>query len=169
MDELFLLPSAPVAMPRAYWEDEYFLTSLLLVIEPSEAEWKRVEYAMEHHEVNDYDMDILNKEYGQSAIVIPHRKYSLLTSEFRSDKHESYLGNQYEKWDPKKILEEAKFIHFSDWPLPKPWLMPEAVDTTLEANQPKCKGFKGFDYDCSDREVWFGTYKDFRERRQVRS
>jgi hypothetical protein len=74
MDELFLLPSAPVAMPRAYWEDEYFLTSLLLVIEPSEAEWKRVEYAMEHHEVNDYDMDILNKEDGQSAIVIPRQQ-----------------------------------------------------------------------------------------------
>lgn len=85
MDELFLLPSAPVAMPRAYWIPErFFLSSQLIVIEPSEAEWKRVEYSMDHHEGHDYDMDILNKLYGKSSTVIPHRKYDLLSSEFRS-------------------------------------------------------------------------------------
>ena len=33
-----------------------------------------------------------------------------------------YVGNEYEKWNATAILEEAYFVHFSDWPLPKPWL-----------------------------------------------
>ncbi|THC93036.1 hypothetical protein EYZ11_007490 [Aspergillus tanneri] len=41
MDELFFLPSAKVAMPRAYWRlpDEKQLSSLLIVIEPSYREF----------------------------------------------------------------------------------------------------------------------------------
>lgn len=51
LDHLFLLPSAPVAMPRAYWADvpapepnqapqPWPLTSLLLLLEPSRSEFK---------------------------------------------------------------------------------------------------------------------------------
>jgi hypothetical protein len=82
MDEPFLLPAAPVAMPRAYWLDQFFLSSQLIVIEPSEDSWQRVQSAMEHHESHDYDIDILNKVFGTSTLVIPHRKYDLLTGEF---------------------------------------------------------------------------------------
>lgn len=71
--------------------EKFFLSSQLIVIEPSKAEWKRVEYAMDHHEGNDYDMDILNKLYEKSSTVIPHRRYDLLTGEFRGSKHENYL------------------------------------------------------------------------------
>jgi alpha-N-acetylglucosamine transferase len=167
MDELFLLPPAPVAMPRAYWMSEnFFLSSQLIVIEPSEAEWKRVEYAMDHHEGHDYDMDILNKLFGKTSMVIPHRGYDLISGEFHNMEHENYLGSPNEKWDPKKALGEAKFVHFSDWPMPKPWLEPLAG--MVEENQPECRRVSSEteELDCADREVWLGIRKDFTERRQ---
>jgi hypothetical protein len=167
MDELFLLPPAPVAMPRAYWMSEnFFLSSQLIVIEPSEAEWKRVEYAMDHHEGHDYDMDILNKIYGKWSTVIPHRRYDLISGEFHNAKHENYLGSPNEKWHPKKVLEEAKFVHFSDWPMPKPWLEP--LPGMVEKHQPECRRVSSEteELDCADREVWLGIRKDFTERRQ---
>lgn len=165
MDELFLLPPAPVAMPRAYWMSEkFFLSSQLIVIEPSEAEWKRVEYSMDHHQGNDYDMDILNKIYGRSSTVIPHRKYDLLSGEFHGEKHQDYLGSPNEKWDAKKILAETKFVHFSDWPMPKPWLEP--LDGMVEKHQPDCRNKSSEAQDCADREVWLYLRKDFTERRE---
>lgn len=166
LDELFSLPSAPVAMPRAYWMPEkFFLSSQLIVIEPSAAEWRRVEYVMDHHEGHDYDMDILNKLYGKSSTVIPHRRYDLLSGEFHNAKHENYLGSPNEKWDPKKALDEAKFVHFSDWPMPKPWLEP--LLGMVEMNQPECRRISSDteELDCTDREIWLGVRKDFTERR----
>lgn len=68
---------------------------------------------------NNYDMEIVNKLYRDNALVLPHQLYNLLTGEFRSKKHISYLGSEEEPWDPEKILKEAKFLHFSDWPVLK--------------------------------------------------
>jgi hypothetical protein len=176
MDELFLLPSAPVAMPRAYWLDQPFLSSQLVVIEPSEKEWKRVQKAMQEHKEGDYDMDILNNMYGTSSTVIPHRKYDLLSAEFntghhdskgeKKNPHEKYLGSADEEWDPRAILEEAKFVHFSDWPMPKPWIEPSTE--LLAEHQPKCvqNAATGTE-DCSDRDIWLELRNDFSTRREV--
>jgi hypothetical protein len=163
MDELFLLPSAPVAMPRAYWMDRFFLSSQLIVIEPSTSEWQRIQEAMEHHEGFDYDMDILNKLYGTSSTVIPHRKYDLLTGEIRPKDHDAYLGSK-EMWRAKDILAEAKFLHFSDWPMPKPWL--EAVAEDWEKYTPECRVVSEIERDCEDREAWLEIRRDFTARRE---
>jgi hypothetical protein len=172
MDELFLLPPAPVAMPRAYWMDKFFLSSQLIVIEPSEREWNRVEKAMNDHKEKDYDMDILNNLYGASSTVIPHRPYDLLTGEFAktpSDSgddapHDKYLGSSDEKWQARDVMKEAKFIHFSDWPMPKPWL--ETSNDLLEKHQPKCSNTTG-ELDCSNRDVWLELRRNFSRRREV--
>ena len=165
MDELFLLPSAPVAMPRAYWMPEkFFLSSQLIVIEPSQAEWTRVEDAMDHHQGHDYDMDILNKLYAKSSTVIPHRKYDILSGEFHNTEHENYLGSPVEKWDARNALKEAKFVHFSDWPMPKPWLEPQ--EGMVEKYQPECRMVRPELQDCSDREVWLHLREDFSQRRE---
>ncbi|KAF2264010.1 nucleotide-diphospho-sugar transferase [Lojkania enalia] len=162
MDELFLLPPAPVAMPRAYWLDQLFLSSQLVVLEPSEQEWKRIQNAMQNNADSGFDMDILNTLYNESCTIIPHRKYDLLSGEFRSKKHDKYLGAD-EPWDPKAVLEEAKFVHFSDWPRPKPWL--KADSAIVEEVQPKCKKVEG-EEDCTDRDIWLSLYQDFSQRRQ---
>ncbi|MCJ1265656.1 N-acetylglucosaminyltransferase [Lobaria immixta] len=124
MDELFLLPPAPMAMPRAYWLgfDERVLSSQVMLLQPSEIEFKRVMRGMEKAESNDYDMEIVNDLYKDSALILPHRPYNLLTGEFRNTNlstHGRYLGNEDEKWDPSAAFQEAKFLHFSDWPFPK--------------------------------------------------
>ena len=165
MDELFFLPSAPVAMPRAYWVDHFFLSSQVIVITPSEKEWRRVEYAIDHHEEGEFDMDILNKLYGKSCAVIPHRKFDLLSGEFHSNKHEPYLGQPNEKWDARKILAETKYVHFSDWPMPKPWLEP--LEGMSEKFRPACRNMTTTEKDCSDRDVWLELRSNFTERRQV--
>ncbi|KAL1997732.1 hypothetical protein VTN02DRAFT_927 [Thermoascus thermophilus] len=178
MDELFLLPPARVAMPRAYWDfpESRKLTSLLVLIEPSYREYQALMRAAQpvmagQVVVNEtgpvkYDMDLLNERYADSALVLPHRQYGLITGEFRSTDHTKFLGNDYEDWDPDKALSEAKLVHFSDWPLPKPWVMwPQEL---LAQMLPRCKNHPGTlnESGCRDREVWKGLYEDFRKRRK---
>ena len=127
MDEVFLLPPAPIAMPRAYWlwhdheevdADHAELSSQMVLIMPNADEYKSVMDATIEHE-SAGEMDILNAEYLKSAMVLPHRPYDLVTGEFRYKSHTAYLGNEHEVWDPEVVLQEAKYLHFSDWPIPK--------------------------------------------------
>lgn len=122
MDELFLMPSSPVAMPRAYWGDpiEQQFTSALILIEPSATAFSdMMEAISEANSSTTFDMEIMNEKYGDTALTVPHRPYTLLSGELRSDNHAAYLGNTKELWDAEKILQEAKYVHFSDWPVPK--------------------------------------------------
>jgi alpha-N-acetylglucosamine transferase len=95
MDELFLVPSAPVAMPRAYWL-EHTLSSQLVLVEPSEFEFQRILEAFNSRASADFDMEIVNNLYGSNCMVIPHRKYDPLTDEFRAKEHRKYLGSEEE-------------------------------------------------------------------------
>ncbi|CAG7961508.1 unnamed protein product [Penicillium salamii] len=176
MDELFFLPPTTVAMPRAYWLlPEKSLSSLLIVVEPSFREYSRitddalpaktgqVEVNVTDHR---YDMDLLNARYGDSAMVLPHRHYGLLSGEFRTKDHRRFLGNDDEVWDPDHVLAQAKFVHFSDWPVPKPWVMwsPEL----LAEQQPKCDYHPGTPQEsgCRDREIWKMLYDKYRRKRK---
>ncbi|KAM7204685.1 Nucleotide-diphospho-sugar transferase [Naviculisporaceae sp. PSN 640] len=165
MDELFLLPPCPLAIPRAYWlyPEKKILSSQIMLITPSEAEFKRITAKIEHATPDDYDMEIVNYLYADSALILPHRPYDLLTAEFRREKdnHGYYLGNEEEEWDAVKIFNEAKFLHFSDWPVPKPWL--NAPESLREEKQPQCKEQGG--KNCVEREIWNGIYEEFKERR----
>ncbi|KXS97150.1 hypothetical protein AC578_3073 [Pseudocercospora eumusae] len=165
MDELFLVPSAPVAMPRAYWiEDKPTLSSQLVLVEPSTFEMNRVLEAFQHRSPSDYDMEIVNDLYGKDCIIIPHRRYDLLTGEFRNRDHHLYLGSKEEIWDPEVAYNEAKFLHFSDWPFPKPWI--KASREQVEEVVPKCHRMTNGTEDCRDREKWLFVYQEFRERRE---
>ena len=118
------MPSAPIAMPRAYWiwNDHDELSSQLILVEPNATEFDRVMRITESAAGGKYDMDILNDMYLASATIIPHRDYDLLTGEFKNKgpkDHKMYLGSDEAMWDPKAELARAKFLHFSDWPIPK--------------------------------------------------
>ncbi|KAK5633226.1 hypothetical protein RRF57_008940 [Xylaria bambusicola] len=154
-------------MPRAYWlfPKEKILSSQLMLVQPSEVEFDRIMKQMESSGRNDYDMEIMNQLYADSAMILPHRPYDLLTGEFRSDNHQNYLGTDREEFDPVAIFNEAKYLHFSDWPVPKPWIaMAEGV---RQDKQPKCENKNGQE-DCTARELWNGFYSDFTQRRTVR-
>lgn len=122
MDELFLLPSVPVAMPRAYWLNDS-LSAQVTLVQPSSSAFAHIQEQIAKRGPNDFDMEIINALYEDSCMVFPHRPYNLLTGEFRKEgsEHAAYLADPNDSWDPLKIMGEAKYIHFSDWPLPKPW------------------------------------------------
>lgn len=167
MDELFLLPPSPVSMPRAYWlyPDTEILSSYVVLVQPSAREFDRVMAEVDRAERNHYDMEIFNTLYKDQALVLPHRRYGMLTAEFRRENHSQYLGSDKEPWDPAAALDEAKFLHFSDWPVPKPWIqMSEDVRAKM---QPACHQVGGVER-CVERELWNGFYSDFAQRRQVR-
>jgi alpha-N-acetylglucosamine transferase len=162
MDELFFIPPVTVAIPHAYWLDNPFLTSHIMVIQPSAHEFSRIQASMENAGHGVYDMEVVNKLYGDTCLILPHRKYALLTGEFRSDDHRKYLDG--DEWDQEKVLTEAKFVHFSDDPLPKPW---EATQRELEKMRPECRKDNLGREDCWNRDVWVELYRDFKERRMV--
>ncbi|KAG9499228.1 hypothetical protein J7337_010047 [Fusarium musae] len=165
MDELFFLPDAPVAMPRAYWiSPEKVLSSQLMLIQPSEIEFSRIMERVQSVKSGEYDMEIVNQLYGDSALIFPHRRYDLLSGEFRNDKHAQYLGSELGTWDPAAAYSEAKLIHFSDWPLPKPW-KPMLEEDRLAA-QPNCTQTTSGEEDCTARIIWNSLYSDFRAKRK---
>ncbi|KAL2754263.1 glycosyltransferase family 8 protein [Sodiomyces alcalophilus JCM 7366] len=167
MDELFLLPPCPIAMPRAYWlfPAKPMLSSQIMLLTPSAAEFARVQHKIDSAAPDDYDMEVVNHLYKDTALVLPHRPYDLLTSEFRRDDHVPYLGSDAEAWDPVAVFNEVKFVHFSDWPIPKPWLAtPEQLRKERES---RCKEKDREDgQKCIDMTLWNELYVDFRERRQ---
>ncbi|KAF7552520.1 hypothetical protein G7Z17_g4256 [Cylindrodendrum hubeiense] len=168
MDELFLLPPCPVAMPRAYWllsddPPQRTLSSQVMLIQPDAVEFDRIMKKMDTVTENDYDMEIVNQLYYDSALILPHRPYDMVTGEYRRTNHVAYLGSDREEWDPAVILSEAKFVHFSDWPIPKPWIdTPEAL---RQVTQPNCTAINGKD-DCIEKSIWNDFYADFRKTRE---
>ncbi|KAK1501224.1 glucose N-acetyltransferase [Colletotrichum tamarilloi] len=143
MDELFSLPPTTVAMPL---------------------EFTRIASKINNAGRNDYDMELVNELYQDSAMVLPHRPYDLLTGEFSKDNHQWYLGSDEEAWDPVAAYNEAKLLHFSDWPLPKPWL--DAPENLVREREPKCVAMMDGLGSCAARDIWRGIYEEFRERRK---
>lgn len=183
LDELFLLPKTPVAMPRAYWTDlppgQWPLTSLMILLEPNPAELQGMLDTLRswwmdpsQNRSKKYDMELMNHRFGSSAMVLPHRPYALLSAEFRRHDHAAYLGtinapaSKKPEWNAEKILKEAKLVHFSDWPLPKPWIM-WPHDAVAEL-QPNCDKLDtgNYQYSCREREIWKDLYDDYRRRRK---
>ncbi|KAI9681426.1 MAG: N-acetylglucosaminyltransferase [Caeruleum heppii] len=166
MDELFLTPSAPIAMPRAYWlnPDDRTLSSQVVLLEPSIFQLDRILRKMESKAPNEYDMDIVNHLYRDNALVLPHRRYDLLSGEFKSADHSRYLGNDLEAWNGEKIINETHYVHFSDWPLPKPWIQPP--EGMMEKKSPRCEMAVDRVVSCRDRALWSWLYHDFAARRK---
>ncbi|CAN9110944.1 unnamed protein product [Alternaria alternata] len=170
LDELFLLPHTPVAMPRAYWTDSkpWPLSTTLMVIEPSLDELEKFKKRMLEGgdpmlvEMHRFDMEIINERFEESALVLPHRPYALRTAEFTRHDHSDYLGGANETWDAEKVYKEGKIVQFSDRPLPSPMVM--WSEESLRDMQPDCGG--SHEGTCAERRIWKGLYDDFRKRRR---
>lgn len=167
LDEMFLLPKTPLAMPFVYWGEPqgWQFSSQTMLIEPSAEGFSNIEEAVRTASEDEYDMDIINKLYKGKVLRIPQRPYDLLSGEFRRKNHAAYLGSSSQKWDPETVLSEAKFIHFSDWPIPKPWM--RAPRDLLNKHMPRCRQSEWFGAsDCRDRTIWMKLYLDFAMRRK---
>jgi hypothetical protein len=167
LDNLFFLPEAPVVLPKAYWLGKPKLGAHIMVLQPSDDIFGKIVKGIRGASRGTYDMEIVNKIFGTSCLLLPHQPYALLTGEFGSPdpEHKAFMGEDGD-WDPEMVLEQAKFVHFSDYPFPKPW-----EETTAEQQEkavPPCvDNYQGWKEDCRAREIWINLYKDFKERRWV--
>ncbi|CUA68956.1 Glucose N-acetyltransferase 1 [Rhizoctonia solani] len=136
LDHLFLAPQSQIALPRAYWLEQGKLASHIMLVTPSDTLMNRVRGMA--NVINGFDMEVINKISSSSALILPHRRYALLTGEFRKTDHSSYLSDEGPdgEWNPQAELSNAFFVHFSDWPLPKPWI--KAGANLVESTQPAC-------------------------------
>ena len=168
MDELFLLPPTPLVLPKAYWmdpDDPVKLTPVVLVAQPSASEFAKVEEAIGQPNAG-FDMEIINRLYINNSWVLPHQKYAVLSREFRSSNHSGFFENDH-AWDPEEVLKKASYVHFSEWPIPKPWLKP--TPTVVQDLAPKCVTTTSGDdkEDCRTRDLWYGLFRDYLQRRKV--
>jgi len=164
MDELFFLPPAPVIMPRAYWLEKPTMASHIMLIQPSSSSFATIQAAIHKSGYGVYDMEIVNHIFGKTCVRIPHRTYALLTGEFRSDQHDRYLDDPTVEWNPDAAIAEAKFVHFSDHPMGKPWLIGKG---DMIEYQPRCGWTQGGNLDCRARYIWRNLYDEFAEQRKV--
>ncbi|KAH6681673.1 nucleotide-diphospho-sugar transferase [Halenospora varia] len=173
LDELFLLPSAPLAMPYVYWGQptNWGFSSQLLLLQPSTSTFEILSSAIKKAKPDEYDMDILTRlpaslPSSPKILRIPQNPYNLLSGEFRRSTHSQYLSSLApQDWDPDSALRSAKFLHFSDWPIPKPWV--RSKKDVLNKYMPKCRQKEWFGAtDCRDREIWLRLYFEFAMRRK---
>ncbi|KAI3397224.1 hypothetical protein diail_11103 [Diaporthe ilicicola] len=164
LDELFFVPPAAAVMPRAYWLGTATMSSHIMVLTPSADAFHRVQDIIERRAgLGFYDMEIMNKLFAGTCEVIPHEPYALLTGEFARADHAAFLGSRSGRpWNPKDVLRQAKLVHFSDNPLPKPWL---ATDKRIMAAKPDCSYDAELGQECRAQEIWLDFYKRFREKR----
>jgi hypothetical protein len=177
LDDLFHAPSARLAIPRAYWLNNLadpaspsarapMLTSLMFLLQPHTYTYKQV--VDESRRSRDFDMEIVNHLFQSSAMVLPHRGLILLSGEFRNEDHSRYLsGEPDESWDPAKEFNTSRIVHFSDWPVPKPWLR---NDYLMLKHQPACEGHDDDDRSeaCMDRRIWWALYDEYaRDRAEI--
>ncbi|KAJ5687300.1 hypothetical protein N7536_009919 [Penicillium majusculum] len=168
MDPYFLSPKAPVAVPRAYWLNDkgasikdQMLGSHVMLIEPNMNNYRRIiEVATAS---GDFDMEVLNHLFKDSAMILPHRRIALLTGELRQTDHDRYLSeDKDEEWNAMAEVSRAYLVHFSDWPLPKPWV--HHTDATWEATLPACPDDdieRAYRPRCADRVMWTGLYEEY--------
>jgi hypothetical protein len=137
----------------------------MLLLTPSTDTFTRIESAIQNAKEDEYDMDILNNLFKNQILKIPQRPYNLLSGKFRRSSHEAYLSSRSEKWDPDTILSEAHFLHFSDWPIPKSWVV--APKELLNKHMPRFRKSEWFGAtDCRDRALGLKLYWDFAVKRK---
>ncbi|KAF4045460.1 putative glucose N-acetyltransferase 1 [Phytophthora infestans] len=123
LDHLFELPPAPLYAPMAYWLEQPFFASTLLVIEPSDIVFGDIiRWARGHGPAAGFDMDIFNKYFADSVQYLPG-VYTVLNSDFRRAPNErSVLFNS-----TVELRENTRVVHFSckpDGSYGKPWNWP---------------------------------------------
>lgn len=167
LDSVFLLPKAPLAMPWVNWEKPtgYAFSNQMMLIRPSASEFAKVEAAVEEAGPDVYDLTIVEDLYKDQILKIPEQQYHLTTGEFRRQDHSKYLGSTSKPWDPDAALSKAKFLHFSDWPIPRPWA--SASQAMLNRYMPKCLKSEWFGAtNCRDRTLWLKLYTDYALKRK---
>lgn len=83
LDHIFSLPDVDVAAPRAYWQSGGF-TSAFLLVTLSERLWNKISDGLSKIEHNVFDMDLVNKLFEKTLLVLPG-DYATLNSHWETN------------------------------------------------------------------------------------
>ncbi|PBP24951.1 glucose N-acetyltransferase [Diplocarpon rosae] len=167
LDSVFLLPKAPLAMPWVFWGEPvgWAFSNQMMLITPSLAEFAKIEAEIKTADPDEYDLTLVERLYMHQTLKIPQRPYHLMTGELRRTDHSKYLGSSGKQWDPEEALRSSKLLHFSDWPIPRPWA--SANQTMLNKYMPKCLKSEWFGAtNCENRVLWMQIYSDYAAKRK---
>lgn len=116
----------------------------------------------------------LKTEFCPSIVVLPFIRYGLLTSSLRTPSHYKLLANDvlgYERGsdqlqDLSTILDKAKYFHFSDWPMGKPWAYSsdEGLQCTIKGENNEDQNAVVEEKMC---EYWDAIYRNYLNSRKV--
>ncbi|EEY70600.1 cleavage induced conserved hypothetical protein [Phytophthora infestans T30-4] len=134
LDHLFDLPPATLYAPTAYWIEQPFFASTLLVIEPSDAIFNDIiQWARARGAAAGFDMDILNTYFADSVRYLPG-VYTVLNSDFRRAPTER--STLFET--TAELKEKTQLVHFSckpDASYGKPWNWPSHDLSSLDGQR----------------------------------
>lgn len=110
------------------------------------------------------------------VLVLPFGRYGLLTGSIKNEEHYSIIRNDilgYKRLDtdgkeiPKeasKLIKESKYVHFSDYPMGKPWEYSSLKDISCTARIKKGKIVESEKKTCA---VWNSIYESYLNSRTV--
>ena len=84
LDHVFSLPAVDLAAPRAYWLGSSGFTSAFLLVSLSDRLWNRMDLALKTIKENTFDMDLLNRMFGETTMILPG-DYCVLNSEWETN------------------------------------------------------------------------------------
>ena len=126
LDHLFLLPETEIACPRAYWLGQPFVTTLMMVVQPSLETRTRLRET--YYNINAagvltpktklYDMDMVNTEWKETMMVLPGI-YGALNSHWEQPKKEPTVYLTLGRRSPDELARDVFSVHFTG--LGKPW------------------------------------------------
>jgi len=192
MDELFLFPRSPIALPHIYTgSDSWSYSTQIMLLTPSTTTFNALDHLLNSANESTTDFSLLTQIFPLPKITrIAQRPYLLLSSSFRdqSTQHKEYLAPfkghfPGTEWDPDYMLRSVKFLSFSEnsfgsYPVnsqdgavkttekfPGPWK--KARQDLVNKYMPDCVKSEWFgNSECSDRRVWLSLYRTFAERRE---
>lgn len=83
LDHVFGLPEVDIAAPRAYWQSEGF-TSAFILVSLSDRLWDKVSNSLFNIDHDVFDMDLVNKLFGKTLLVLPG-DYATLNSHWETN------------------------------------------------------------------------------------
>lgn len=178
MDELFLLPATPMALPYVYLPEEkmWALSTALVMMSPSTLTFQQVRQALSKSWTDKkHDESVVLDMFESTLFRLPQRPYHLLSEQFRTRDQSAQNTWLYEreKWDAADVMKAAKFVALWDPPMPGPWALKQE---DLQTYLPPCAlpipvrpGIrrKPPARDCSNRNTWAKLYNDFSNRRRI--
>lgn len=118
----------------------------------------------------------MKNAFKPEVLILPFGRYGLLTGSLRNKNHYSMMANDvlgYKRLteDGKEIpvlidetVSQCKYIHFSDYPLGKPWNYASFKEFECTVDEKNAKDLETERRAC---EVWNGIYETYLETRKI--